>query len=913
LKPPARRASSGTAAAAVCLCLCLVFNGTVARAAAVLQGRVLDESTLTPLFSANVRIEPALQGSQPLRLITDAQGRFRNSDLPPGICRVTVSFIGYTTLVRDSVVLIEGGTETLEVQMVPSAIDMEAIIVSASRRPQKYEDAPASAVIVDASTLQSTLAISHTDQLERLPAVDASSTGINSSNVVVRGFNNVLSTTLLSMVDNRLIQIPSLRVNAYQFSTTLDEDIERLELTLGPGSALYGPNAACGVMHIITRSPFSSEGGILSVTGGERDLARADLRWADSDHRRFGCSISGQYYHAFDWKYDDPEEPESLVLFRQGPDGNQYDSAPIDNSRDFEVEKYSGNVRGDLLLGDNGVLTLDAGMSQASNIELTDLGAAQIRDWSVGHVQLRTNYNNLFVQGYVNFSDAGDSYLRRSGARLIDHSKLYVAQIQHGGQPWSFLRLTYGLDAQLTRPETEGTVHGRNENRDNIDAFGGYLQGDLRISSRIQAVAAGRLDFDNVMEDPVTSPRLAVTYRAAQDQTLLLSYNRAFGTPSTTDFFMDILSETVAMDEVDTRLEPYFGSTFMDVRGEGSVDGFHFRRGSDTRPEMVSLYGDLLVADGAQSQANAYLAPDVNSVWPGMRLLLVSQDTTLQLVLPDSLSVRVPGIYADLVSSELVAESAIQDVTPLRETGTSTLEAGYKGRLGKRIAASASVYYTQKEDFVGPLQVVTPHVMIDSASFVKALRDDIFSRTGDSALSQSVAETVYESLGPIPIGLVSPVEYQTATDVLLTRRNFGKVDLVGLDLAATWHIGPSWNVSGTYSFLSQDLFRNVDGVSDVAVNAPRHKFGGALQYQTPGRALDSRIQARWVDGFPVQSGVYVGNVERYLVVNFDLSYRFLKNTSVSVTVQNILDNRHAEFVGSPELGRLAMVRLLQHW
>lgn len=897
---------------AACGAVCLCFLTSTSARAASLQGRVLDESTLVPLVSATVRIQLDTGTASPVTLITDSVGHFGHARLPGGLYRVTLSFIGYSTVVLDSLSLAQDHTDTLNVELVPRSIDMELVVVTASRHPETYENAPSAMVVVDASELQRTAALSHADHLERLPAVDASSTGLNTANVVVRGFNNVLSTTLLSLSDYRIIQIPSLRVNAYQFSTTVDDDIERMELVLGPASALYGPNTSSGVMHLITRSPFSSTGGRITVSGGERNVAQASLRWAGSDHRLLGFRVAGQYFRGTDWATHDSEEPDSVTLFREGPEGPVYDAAPIDNQRDFEVENYSADVRGDLLLGRHGSFTLNSGFSQASNIELTDFGAAQIRDWRFGYVQARTSYRKFFVQGYINFSDGGDSYLRRSGSRIIDRSRLYVAQFQHTYDPWAFLKLTYGLDAHFTRPETEGTLHGRNEQRDDISSLGGFVQSEVRISSRLQALAAARLDHDNVLDDPVPSPRVAAIYHAGEDQSLRLAYNRAFGTPSTADLFLDVLTGTYATP--DTALIPYLGATLMEFRGAGSVDGFHFSRGADSRPQMVSLYGDLLVASGAATSADAYLPPDVNSTWPGMRLLLVGQAPALDAILPDSLGAQVPAVFARVNESgrfEPVNVASIQDVHPLRETATSTLEAGYKGRIGKRFAVSADVYYTEKSDFVGPLQNETPHALIDSAAFVNVLRDDIFQRTGDSVLSDSVARAVVDQLEELPIGLVSPVESQSARDVLYTRRNFGTIDLVGLDLSATMHLNSRWDVTGTYSFISENLFRQLDGISDVATNAPRHKCSGMLQYQNRSRTLSGQLNLRWVDGFPVRSGVYVGEVERYMEVGFNLSYQLWSRTQVLLSVQNVLDQRHAEFVGSPELGRLAVLRVSQ--
>ena len=44
---------------------------------------------------------------------------------------------------------------------------------------------------------------------------------------------------------------PSLRVNAAWLIPTPNQDIERIEVVLGPAAALYGPNAAAGVLHYL--------------------------------------------------------------------------------------------------------------------------------------------------------------------------------------------------------------------------------------------------------------------------------------------------------------------------------------------------------------------------------------------------------------------------------------------------------------------------------------------------------------------------------------------------------------------------------------------------------------------------------------------------------------------------------------
>jgi len=97
----------------------------------------------------------------------------------------------------------------------------------------------------------------------------------------------------LVLTDNRLSGCRRSVSNAYNFIPTSDLDIDRIEMVSGPGSALYGPNAAAGVMHIVTRSPFESEGTTVSLGGGERELMLGSFRHAGSVNHRFGYKVSG--------------------------------------------------------------------------------------------------------------------------------------------------------------------------------------------------------------------------------------------------------------------------------------------------------------------------------------------------------------------------------------------------------------------------------------------------------------------------------------------------------------------------------------------------------------------------------------------------------------------------------------------
>jgi iron complex outermembrane receptor protein len=66
---------------------------------------------------------------------------------------------------------------------------------------------------------------------------------------------------------------------------------------------------------------------------------------------------------------------------------------------------------------------------------------------------------------------------------------------------------------------------------------------------------------------------------------------------------------------------------------------------------------------------------------------------------------------------------------------------------------------------------------------------------------------------------------------------------------------------------------------------------------------------RYVEGFPVNSGVYIGEVQTYTVFDLDCSYDLSRKTKFLLAVQDVFDKHYREFVGAAVMGRLLIVRL----
>lgn len=902
-----------------------------------ITGRVIDAELAEAL--PGVLVELLEPGGRVIRsLTTEADGQFRFTAIAPARYSLVFSTIGYETRRLDGVNVRAEPLALGDVTLVSRAFRLNPVVVTASRREEKALDAPASVYTVETREIEERPATTTVDYVRGIPGVDVVSNGLAQHNTVARGFNNIFSGALYVLTDNRWASVPSLRFNAYNLIPTVNDDIERIEFVLGPGSALYGPNVDKGVMHILTRSPLRDQQTFVSVMGGEREIFQGSLRHAGLASENVGYKITGQYFRGREWRFLDPVELENaeaaqpcladytvtnpacqpfLIAVDELPPREELERIAV---RDFDAENFSGEARLDFKLADETGLILSGGFKQiGSSIELTGIGAAQAKDWRYTYVQARFRHKRLFAQSYINFSDAGDTYILRTGAPITDNSLLYVGQVQHGVDVGERERLTYGVDVIRTIPKTEGTINGRNEDSDDITEVGGYVQSETRLSPAVDFVAALRLDYHDVVDEVVASPRAAFVFKPAEGHNFRVTYNRAFSQPTTVNLFLDILSS------------PTLGGLPFAIVASGAKDGFRFSR------ECGGLCMHSPFTPPALGGPPQPLPLDVTPFWPAAVQILAAQaarDPRLANVPPQVVQGLVQFLLAnqpnatqvqsimrrlDRFTGTFVEVQDVPDLKPIDPTITNTIEVGYKGIAAERFLLGVDVYYSIVEDFIGPLDIETPNVFLEPASLTAFLGPRLGAALGPLApllaqlglTAEQVAQIIIEGLARVPLGSVTPDNTTGGpADLLLTYKNFeDNLDLWGIDLGATF-LATDWlSLTGSYSFASKNFFED----EDVALNAPKHKASLGAEYRNERRGLTVELRGRFVDAFPVQTGEFAGRVPSYVVFDGNLTYRpaFARSTDITVTGLNILDNDHREMVGAPEIGRLLLVRLRQ--
>lgn len=927
------------------LALALVLCSAVAAVAqtGTVTGTVRDGRAGQPVAGARVEVQAA-DGRVLGSATTDAAGSYRISGVPAGDQSLVISGSGFETR-RVSVRVQDGRTANVVTTISGGAVDLDPLVVSASRAPQKATEAPARVEVVAAREIEARPVVTPVDHLRTVPGVDVAQTGLQSSNVVARGFNNIFSGALHALTDNRMAGVPSLRVNFLQFVPSTSEDISRMEVVLGPGAALYGPNTANGILHIITKSPLDEQGTLLTVAGSpNQSVFQTTFRHAALASENFGVKVSGQYLLGEEWRYYDPVEASerakfasNLPFFRQdlmraaGISQQQADEriARI-AQRDFRLERYGLEGRADWRFRSNGTLILQSGLTrQVNGIELTGLGASQVRDWEYVYYQARANVGRLFAQSYVNVSNAGGTFLLRNGAPIIDKSRVWASQLQHGFEAFGGRqRFTYGGDYIYTIPRTEGTINGGYEDNDETREYGAYLQSETQLTPWLDLVLAGRIDHHSALEDEVFSPRAAIVVRPAEGHSFRASYNRAFSTPSSLNQFLDLGSAipntTLAQLGYSIRVQGTGDSGFSFLQPDGT-----YRMRSPFTPAASGGPGTLVPAQAAAYYRAAVQALAQSAAARGQPLnpQLLQYLLTLQPT-----SAQVGNSFLNPVDGTISGTLTLDEIAPIREDISTTFEVGYQGILGGRLLVAADVWRTERESFVTPLTIQTPLVLLNGQQLGAFLVPRFIQDLGmtqaqaQATAAQLIGSATSPGLGSIPVGVISSADVNTNGAQLLT--TYVNVDETleywGADLAATALLNDLWTLSLNGSYVNRDRFEGTSA-GLVTLNAPRKKGSVSLRYNNEdGNGLLGEVRVRYTDGYPVNSGVYIGTeclgvtatgvepcVDAYTLVDVNFGYRLPRwqRASVQLSITNLMDEDYRPFPGTPNIGRMALVRV----
>lgn len=924
--------------------LAVAFAPAVQAQTGGITGRVTTAEAGAPLRGARVHAT-ASNGTPAASVLTNDEGVYRITSLGAGTYSLRVIALGYAERVLPGVAVSAGGTATQDIAMTAVAQRLNPIVSLGAgvTQPERAQDSPSAISLITSEQIEKQPAATITDHLKSTPALSISTGGIAQSNIVSRGFNNAFSTQMMMLQDYRFAGVPSLRVNVPFLFTGTGDDIERIEVLQGPAAALYGPNSGNGVLHVITKSPFVSQGTSLTIDGGERSLLRAGIRNAGASRdRKWGYKVAGEYFTAKDFEYRDPNEPANFSTTDTRVPASRRGDAVV---RDFDLAKYSGEARIDFRPDSNTEFISSAGLSHIKRgMEITTtFGAAQVIDWSYVSLQQRFRRKKFFAQVFYNKSNAGNAdatddagtYYLRTGIPVVDRSSVAVGQVQQALQ-FGRTKVVIGGEYIATRPKTLGSINGRNDGDDAINEYGAYIQTTTALGPKLDFLAAIRGDKNSRIDGTQASPRAALVFKPAVGQNFRLTYNRAFNSPASFAFFLDQFSGAMPAPGMPVQImgnPPKIGWHFDRSCAGGLCMRSPYLPGLQPATAGASAFPGLVTrsaAFGGASAIEAVVAAQPASVFGGAAQKAAFQAGLAQLI-PFMATFRptsadIPSYLLDLNTSK---PATATDYAPLGANFSTTWEVGYKGLFNEKVRLAADLWF-QRRPADPTTQIINPGVLLaptQLGAFLGARLIPALMQAGQTqAQATAFVGGLTQIMAKVPVGASAfdnPL-YDKSYLVFSYQNAAGYVNVSGLDLAADVDLNNLWSVAGTYSYLSDNVFPDAPGATDenpLAANVPNHRGSATLRYSNALRTFSADVRGRYANAFPVNSGVFnsynIGTPVRYPAVpvnafiDVGMSWKLpvAQNVRWSINIQNLLDNEKATFVGTPAIGRLALTRL----
>ncbi len=515
----------------VVMLLFLSSFSALAQTTGTIQGRVTDKRTGDPLPFVNVVVKGTTTGAA-----TNAEGMYQIGNLAPGTYTLVARLVGHEVQEVSGVVVTAGATTTRDIVLAELAVQIsEMTVYGASRRAERITEAPAAISTLAPKEIQ---LYSATGQLPRLlemqPGVDIVQSGIQDFNINTRGFNSSLNRRLLVLLDGRDLAIAFLGAQEWNGLPVPLEDIGRLELVRGPGSALYGPNAFNGVINITTPAPKEVLGTKVSYSAGELALQRADVRHAGLLGDHISYKANAGRVQSSTWTrnraHAGPYEYPGLSREARALDPDDVVSTYFNGRVDYEF--------------DENTITAEGGFSEVQNeVFLTGIGRVQVtkahKPWG------RLNFSNpnlnvmVWAQGRKSIEP---QYSLLSGAPLDERSGIVNGEIQYNFNLLDdAMRVVLGVSHRYYHVNTRGTLMAEKQDDNTSGAFG---QVEYSPIEWIKFVAAARWDRSTLHESQ-WSPKGAIVWTPHPDHSLRATYNQAFQVPNYSEFFLRVGAGTV--------------------------------------------------------------------------------------------------------------------------------------------------------------------------------------------------------------------------------------------------------------------------------------------------------------------------------------------------------------------------------
>ena len=493
-------------------------------------GHVIDKETGEHLAYIHIVVKGTTVGTA-----TDASGHYFLKNLPEGEWAVEASFIGYAPQTK-RITLHQGETVELNFELTEQHLDLDGVVVSASRSETTRRHAPALVSVISAEVFDKTNSATLSDGLSFQPGLRVEDDCQNCGFMQVR-INGLDGHYSQILIDSH--PVFSALSGVYGLEQIPTSMIDRVEVLRGGGSALFGSSAIGGTVNVITRDPLhNSAEASHTITSVGASSSFDDITAANAslvtENRRAGLYVYGQNRNRSGYDHN----------------GDGFTEIPTLKSLSFGLRSFlKTGTWSRLTLQYNGVDEyrrggdlLDRPPHEAFIAEQTDhaINSGSLSfDGSSADYADRFNayisFNNTARKSYYGAGQDPDAY-----GRTHDLTVAAGTQYIHSFEGLFFMPadLTVGAEYNYNYLEDESLGYDHHTLQ-KVNIYSLYAQNEWK-NRKWSFLLGCRMDKHTLIGHAIFSPRANIRFNPTENVNLRLSYSSGFRAPQAFDEDMHI-------------------------------------------------------------------------------------------------------------------------------------------------------------------------------------------------------------------------------------------------------------------------------------------------------------------------------------------------------------------------------------
>ena len=388
-------------------------------------------------------------------------------------------------------------------------------VTSVSRKPEPFAETAAAVGVLTGQDIEETGAQTLADALRYMPGMQVARVDSRTWAITSRGFNSSVSNKLLVMIDGRTVYTPLFSGVFWDSQDLFMPDIDRIEVTRGPGATMWGANAVNGVVAITTKDSRYTQGGLITVGGGSDEPGFASVRYGGELDNKF-------YYRVYVQSSQRNDLP--TVTGNRGGDGSQMTQAGfrIDSAMPADIGSFS--LSGDYYNG-------QIGISPGENTPL-----------SGGNLTL--NASRVLADDLVLSTTTYFDYVSRSVYQQYGETqRTFNVDTQLRYSHWEHHDIIAGLQFRNSSDSTDsGVITTFSPEKRNIAQGSAFVQDEMGWrDGRYGLILGSKFEYHEFSGFEI-EPSIRAAYRTG-GSTLWAAVSRAVRTPSRFDEDVSVLPQ----------------------------------------------------------------------------------------------------------------------------------------------------------------------------------------------------------------------------------------------------------------------------------------------------------------------------------------------------------------------------------